>query len=179
MNMDYKYIEQLLERYWQCQTSLEEEQILYLFFSQNDVPENLRPYQSFFAYERSQMKEKLGDDFDKKVLSHINTPVVKARKLTFIGRTMPMLKAAAMVAIIFMLGNVAQKTFLSDNNVLDYNYAAYKDTYSDPKMAYDQISSALQKISKGMIKSENKKADSLHHSKGALGIVNHQAVENE
>ena len=26
--MDYKYIEQLLERYWECQTSPEEEQIL-------------------------------------------------------------------------------------------------------------------------------------------------------
>ena len=25
--MDYKYIEQLLERYWQCETSLEEEGI--------------------------------------------------------------------------------------------------------------------------------------------------------
>ena len=30
--MDYKYIEQLLERYWNCETSLEEEQILRSFF---------------------------------------------------------------------------------------------------------------------------------------------------
>ena len=30
--MDYKYIEQLLERYWNCETSLEEEQILRAFF---------------------------------------------------------------------------------------------------------------------------------------------------
>ena len=26
--MDYKYIKQLLERYWNCETSLEEEDIL-------------------------------------------------------------------------------------------------------------------------------------------------------
>ena len=36
--MDYKYIEQLLENYWNCETSTEEEQILRSFFSQKDVP---------------------------------------------------------------------------------------------------------------------------------------------
>ena len=36
--MDYKYIEQLLERYWNCETSLEEEAILRMFFSQDDIP---------------------------------------------------------------------------------------------------------------------------------------------
>ena len=36
--MDYKYINQLLERYWNCETSLEEEGILRAFFSQKDVP---------------------------------------------------------------------------------------------------------------------------------------------
>ena len=51
--MDYKYIEQLIERYWQCQTSLEEEQILRAFFSQEQVPENLRRYAPLFAYSRA------------------------------------------------------------------------------------------------------------------------------
>ena len=36
--MDYKYIEQLLERYWNAETSLEEESILRTFFSQKDIP---------------------------------------------------------------------------------------------------------------------------------------------
>ena len=35
--MDYRYIEQLLERYWQCETSIEEERILKAFFSQDEV----------------------------------------------------------------------------------------------------------------------------------------------
>ena len=33
--MNYQYIEQLLERYWDCQTTLEEEQILRSFFKQD------------------------------------------------------------------------------------------------------------------------------------------------
>lgn len=36
--MDYKYIEQLLERYWNCETSVEEEQILRIFFQQKELP---------------------------------------------------------------------------------------------------------------------------------------------
>ena len=36
-NMDYKDIEQLLERYWQCETSVEEESVLRDFFSKEDV----------------------------------------------------------------------------------------------------------------------------------------------
>ena len=34
--MDYKYIEQLLERYWEGETTLQEEAILRAFFSQED-----------------------------------------------------------------------------------------------------------------------------------------------
>ena len=49
--MDYKYIEQLLERYWQCETSLQEESILRSFFSQEEVPAELQQYKALFTYE--------------------------------------------------------------------------------------------------------------------------------
>ena len=39
--MDYRYIEQLMERYWEGETTLQEESILRTFFSQPDIPENL------------------------------------------------------------------------------------------------------------------------------------------
>ena len=51
--MDYKYIEQLLENYWNCETSTEEEQILRSFFSQKDVPVHLLKYKELFAYEQA------------------------------------------------------------------------------------------------------------------------------
>ncbi len=43
--MDYKYINQLLDRYWKAETSLEEEEILRAFFSQDELPAELKPYQ--------------------------------------------------------------------------------------------------------------------------------------
>ena len=58
--MDYKYIHQLLERYWKCETTIEEEQILRTFFSQGEVPVELLPYRSLFVYEKEQRDLQLG-----------------------------------------------------------------------------------------------------------------------
>ena len=55
--MDYKYIEQLLERYWDCETNLEEEQILRSFFNQKEIPAELIQYKEFFVYETESKKE--------------------------------------------------------------------------------------------------------------------------
>ena len=54
--MDYKYIQQLLERYWMCETTLEEEEILRTFFSQKDIPAGLLRYKDLFAYEQADVR---------------------------------------------------------------------------------------------------------------------------
>ena len=70
--MDYKYIEQLLERYWQCETSLEEESILQTFFAQKEVPTEFLKYKGLFSLPMEEKQENfLGADFDKKVLAAI------------------------------------------------------------------------------------------------------------
>ena len=84
--MDYKYIEQLLERYWKCETSLQEESILRNFFAQHDVPSHLMPYKGFFLCEENIREAHLSEDFDKRILAlteqketHV-APAVKVRK---------------------------------------------------------------------------------------------------
>ena len=110
--MDYKYIEQLMERYWRCETSLQEEEILRLFFSQGEVPANLQPYKDLFVYEQEQKAaDILGDDFDQKILEKVNEDQpVKARVITMRQRLMPLFKAAAVVAILLTLQNALQET---------------------------------------------------------------------
>lgn len=116
--MDYKYIEQLMERYFQCETSLEEERILRTFFSQKDVPVALLPYRDLFVYEQSETKDVcLGDDFDKRMMELINEQekeqpkVVKARVITMTQRLRPLYRAAAVVGIILSLGLAAQMPY--------------------------------------------------------------------
>ena len=67
--MDYKYIEQLLERYWAAETSFEEESILRTFFSQMNIPaemEHLRP-----LFTDNAVGQTLGDDFDARIMKAI------------------------------------------------------------------------------------------------------------
>ncbi len=115
--MDYKYINQLLERYWAGETSLEEEQILRSFFSQPNVPEELKQYRCLFIYEQTEpATDVLGDDFDEQLMSIIERPrPVKARVLTIGQRFAPLFKAAAVVAIILTLSNAAQSSFRDDD----------------------------------------------------------------
>lgn len=119
--MDYKYINQLLERYWKCETSLEEEEILRAFFSQEDLPAELKPYQALFAYEQQEAKnESLGEDFDKKMLDIINDEYAKepnkAKVVSLTARLKPLFKAAAIVAMFLTLSNAIQVPF-SNNHV--------------------------------------------------------------
>ena len=69
--MDYKYIEQLLESYFDCRTTLQEEQILRSFFSQEDVPGHLAEYADLFNYEVEAREEVLDEQFDERVLAQI------------------------------------------------------------------------------------------------------------
>ncbi|MBR7065283.1 MAG: pyruvate ferredoxin oxidoreductase [Prevotella sp.] len=107
--MDYKYIEQLLERYWLCETSLEEERILRTFFSQENVPVRLMPYKDLFTYERQSLEdERLDEDFDRRMLEMVGEDTVKARTISLTERLKPLFKAAAIVAIFLTLGNAMQ-----------------------------------------------------------------------
>ena len=161
--MDYKYIEQLLERYWQCETSLEEEAILRTFFAQKDVPAHLRRYQTLFSGIKSIQEAKLGEDFDQKILAQIHEgEQVKARRITFSHRLMPLYKAAASVAIVLTLGNAIQTTVVQKDPDHGYKYEHYQDSYKDPSVAYDQVSNALQMVSQGL--SEASEKDSLAQS---------------
>ena len=125
--MDYKYIEQLLERYWSGETSLEEENILRAFFSQKDIPASLLPYRDIFVYQAvSKSEEVLDSDFDDKILALIDEPeVVKARTITLRQRLAPMFKAAAVVAIMLTLGNAIQVPFNEEQAQPEVNMVEY------------------------------------------------------
>ena len=130
--MDYKYIEQLLERYWQCETTLQEEAILHTFFSQEDVPAELQQYTPLFATQKPE--EVLGDDFDARILAMVgqeeNKPKAKVVTLT--------------LAIILTIGNAAQ--------------APWDRGWDDPKDAYakfQQMHAADSVSTLGTIQAEN------------------------
>ena len=62
MNTDKnEHIEELIERFFEGQTSNTEEQLLYEFFAGNNVPEHLLNYKDVFAYLSNDIKEEVSE----------------------------------------------------------------------------------------------------------------------
>lgn len=146
--MDYKYIEQLLDRYFQGETTLNEEQILKAFYAQGaaDMPQELAVYAPLFDALSEQSK--LGDDFDERLLKMTEgTKVVKARTVSLAERLRPLFGAAAVVAILLTLGNAINQSFKQDDTWVDAEEYAQRgqvkvDT-NEPAVAYEQNSDSL------------------------------------
>ena len=149
--MDYKYIEQLMDRYFEAETTLKEEQILKAFFEQSDeeLPESLRPYREIFA--AMEPEATLGDDFDERILQMTEgTPQVKARTISLGERLRPLFRAAAVVAILLTLSTALNQSFKDDTTWADQSDYALKfeATGDEPAMAvYDIPEDSLMKDS--------------------------------
>jgi hypothetical protein len=126
--MDYKYIEQLLERYWEGETTLQEEAILRTFFNQEDVPADLMKYKSFF--DCGLQEETLDDDFDARILSSIGQEEPQVRIIS-LSRLKPLFKAAAVVAILLTIGNAAQAPWNYGWDNPQDEYAKYRQQQVD------------------------------------------------
>lgn len=152
--MDYKYIEQLLERYWAAETSLEEESTLKDFFAQSNVPAHLARYKALFDYEQAQTDVTLGESFDERLcalVAEAESPK-QPRRATILRQLRPWLGAAASVAILCFIGLTAH-SLIQKNKVpvgWDYNSATYTDTYENPEVAYDESIEALKFIQEGL-----------------------------
>lgn len=95
MEKDYKHIEELLERFFDGQTSNAEEQELYAFFGSNDVPEHLAPYKPVFGYFESGLAEEISSSAE--VRGSVKPLRPRGRVLTIL------LSTAAVVLMFFLL----------------------------------------------------------------------------
>jgi hypothetical protein len=72
--METAAIKALLEKYWQAETTVEEEQILAAYFKSPEVDAGLRPYADLFAYFEEESRISPGPDFESRILQAV-TPV--------------------------------------------------------------------------------------------------------
>ena len=161
MMMDYKYIEQLLEHYWECETTTQEEQILHAFFSQENIPESLEKYREVFAANNELAGEHLDEEFDKRILSltvEAEKKVV-AKRITLYQRMRPLYRAAAMVAIVLTIGMAAQHSFVDDTPNSPNLWA--EQSVEDPDCEFTQLPNSMENTSAKASESEQ---DSLSHN---------------
>lgn len=147
--MDYKYIEQLLSRYWECETSLEEEQILRAFFCQKDVPEYLAKYAPLFTAEKETSEECVSVDFEARLEAALRKEQVRTsrtvrpkRWVALRRRLSPMLQAAAVVAVCLTIGGAAERALTPHEAATP---TAVENTYVKSEQVADMLNPAQQR----------------------------------
>jgi hypothetical protein len=143
--MDIKEIQVLLEKYFEGETTLEEDQALLDYFSGENVDSKLRPFQQQFLLLQSGREPlAFGPEFEKRLTDMIESqqeiPLHKP-KSPWITR----LAVAATIAVLIGISGVI---------VLNKEWHKEKDTFSDPQLAYAEAQKTLlyvsQKMNQGM-----------------------------
>ena len=114
--MDFKYIEQLLQRYFAAETTLQEECILREFFCQEDVPEHLRPWQSLFRSQHELANAHLDETFDERLQQLTGEVHVHAKRITLSARLRPLYRVAACLALVAALGVAVERPLRGDGD---------------------------------------------------------------
>ena len=93
--MDPKHIEQLLEKYFEGESTRDEEIALRRYFNQAEIADDLRPYQPLFRFFEEERSLELGADFDEKLLARLEMP-----RRSRVLRLWPVLTRVAAVVIL-------------------------------------------------------------------------------
>ncbi len=137
--MDFNNIEELLQKYWNCETTLEEEKLLHEYFRGSNIPEQAKETAALFHYFDANKKKSLNDlAFEDKVLQKVNTP--KQGKLVKLFYNSMRIAAGLVVVIL--------ATWFIRDELRKTTPQEIVDTYDDPKLAFEETKKALLMISK-------------------------------
>jgi len=137
--MDYSKIKILLEKYWNCETTLEEESLLQEYLSRSDIPEDLKEFAALFQYYKSQREIRVSEGFEDRVLNEIESKEKKGNR-----RYLHLYyKVAAAVILILFVVTIHQR-FIA---VRDKATVLVQDTFDDPEKALEETKKALLLIS--------------------------------
>ncbi len=143
MRMDSKKLEELLQKYWDCETSLEEEKQLQEYFRTEKVPEQWKEAASLFHYFEQQKNKSVNEQFDKTIIGQLKKP--KGRVTNLVQTS---LRIAAGVAVLVVA------VFFVREEIRKTDSVAMEDTYDDPQKALEETKKALLMISKGFGRAE-------------------------
>jgi hypothetical protein len=143
----------LLDKYWQAETSLEEEKALADYFRGPYVDPELAPYRELFAYFDEEARVMPAPDFGDRILQHIgiasDNPAIAPGRRTAVIRPFGtgLLSAAAVIATLviglFLLTPPRQQATDAGNSLATIRHGAIQDTYDDPEQALAMVRHAL------------------------------------
>lgn len=155
-------IEILLEKYYDGQTTLDEENVLLRYFSESEVPEHLQPDRDLFlGLAAEKTRETIHIDFEKDILGVIQqTESAKEVHNRLIPQRLYWVSGIAASLMLI----IASYFFLQSNSI--------HDTYSNPQLAYNETKKILTYVSTKMNKGLDPVEEGLYsfnNSAGELG----------
>lgn len=145
MSMKELKIDELLEKYFAGETSLDEENVLKEYFNQPMISERYEKYVVHFRFIDSESKEILSNDFDEVLYEKIlKTKIYKTNLIYKIGYS---IAAVAAVVAILIMAYVQYSSLPFKSLRLDY---LSQDTYKDPELAYAETKKTLLYVSEKM-----------------------------
>ncbi len=143
--MDFNEAKVLLEKYWNCETSLEEEGLLRSYFQQEEIPDELKKYEELFRFFSEEREKELNQDFDDKMMT-----LVKNRKNHGSQRYLIIMYKVAAAILLVLSFFVIHERFI---RVKDQAKKVVVDTFSDPEKALEETKRVLyfvsEKLNKG------------------------------
>ncbi|MCL1938810.1 MAG: hypothetical protein FWF52_10495 [Candidatus Azobacteroides sp.] len=131
IKIEEEKVKQLLTRYWEGETSKEEEQALQRFFCEEDVPDDLKVYRSLFLWKEKQKQIKSERNF-----------AFQSRKERR-ERLYPVLRIAASILIVLILG-ISIYTHYQQEKFID---KVFSETFTNPEDAVKETGEVLAKVS--------------------------------
>jgi hypothetical protein len=161
-------MDELLQKYWNAETSLEEEHQLREFFSREPVPENLKETASLFRYFEMQKQVGMNDvHFDKELKKKLQ-PAGKVVSFSMVQLARIAAGLLVVVAATFFIREEIKKAYPDEP----------EDTYTDPKVAFEETKKALMMISKSFNKAQ-KQASKINMINEATEKIQHPEETKE
>jgi len=138
MPMDSKRIEELLSRYWDGETSVDEEAELREYFGRDHIAEHLKESALLFRYFGEQRRLAMHDNgFESGVLTRIIGHKGRVKRLVHNSMRIAAGIIVMIAAVWFVRTEIRKST---PQEVVD--------TYSDPELAFEETKKALLMISR-------------------------------
>lgn len=148
-------IDQLLERYFEGNTSLAEEQQLRNYFNGEEVAEDLRSYQPLFQYFAQAKQTQLPSQFEQELEVVLNRPA----KRRFMRRMIQMGSVAASVMLV--IGSYFWYNTSGIEPVAEQQIQWEQYEIQDPDLALKETKRALKLLSKQLNSGTKKVAKSV------------------
>ena len=141
METTNKYIQELLDRFFEGATTLDEERQLKDFFSKDQIPAEFQAYRSFFTGLKQMKNGQLSDSFEQDLFSKLDEKPASAR----IIHLRPMLlRIAAVVILALGIWFLVPKQGLNDPASDGIDWTAYELTEEE---SVEETLAALRRLS--------------------------------